>query len=60
AKLDKALAQLTDVNDQVLEWLMADADHTIRFAKDPVGALREAVPKFDFSALQELGPDIFK
>jgi hypothetical protein len=47
-------ATLLQIEPRVLAWVGARQEHALRFAADPVGALREAVPELDGETLAEL------
>lgn len=54
AKAEKAkavLAQLIANNEPFFQWLETAPEHTILFVKDPVAALKQALPNVDLSDL---------
>lgn len=60
ANLNKLFNYLKTVDEPFFKWLEADANNAILFAKEPLKALKIAIPNFDESLLNSINKDIFK
>ncbi|HOY18421.1 MAG TPA: hypothetical protein PLC89_14035 [Haliscomenobacter sp.] len=52
-KVKVVLAQLIANNEPFFQWLETAPEHTILFVKDPVAAIKQALPNLDLSGLAE-------